>query len=274
MQDVSGTGARSALRQVAAWVPPVARFGYAAKGVVYLLVGWIAFDAAMASGDPEGSSGALASLADESGGRMMLKVIAIGLFAHVAWRVVQALLDPEHHHRGEAKQVAMRVFYAISAVVYGSLAVTAWQLSRGSGGNGDDGHEVWVARLLEQPLGTWLVMLAGLGVIAYGLHQLRKAWRGDVNRRLSTGDQHVSRGVRVLGRLGTAARGFVLLPLGWFVFNAGRHYRADIAADTGEVLKMLGEGWLLAAVAVGLFAYGLHQVAKAMYRRIGAPRTG
>jgi ammonia channel protein AmtB len=274
MQGVNGAGAQAALRQVAAWVPPVARIGYAAKGVVYLLVGWIAFDAAMASGDAEGSTGALASLADESGGRMLLTLIALGLFAHLAWRAVQALLDPEHHHGGTGKRVAMRGFYGISGLVYGSLAVTAWQLAQGGGRGNDDGHEVWVAKLLQQPLGTWLVMLAGLGVITYGLHQLHKAWRGDVNRRLSTGDQQVARGVRVLGRMGTAARGAVLLPIGWFVFNAGRHYRAEMAADTGEVLAMLGEGWLLAVVAIGLFAYGLHQVAKAFYRRIGAPRPG
>jgi hypothetical protein len=259
-----------AMRDVAGWVPPIARIGYAAKGVVYMLVGWIAFQAAMASGETEGSTGALASLADEQGGRLMLVLIAVGLLAHVIWRAVQALLDPEHHGSG-AKRVAMRGFYALSAVVYGSLALTAWQLGQGNGQGPDDGHEVWVGRLLEQPFGTWLVMLAGLGVIAYGLHQMYKAWRGDVNRRMAANRAEVARGVRILGRVGTAARGLVMLPVGWFVFNAGRHYRAAEAADTGEVLAMLDKGWLLAVVGIGLLAYGLHQVAKAIYRRIARP---
>ncbi len=256
----------SATREVASWIPPIARVGYAAKGVVYLLVGWIAIKAGMASGSPEGGSGALASLADEKGGHLMLMVISIGLLAHVIWRAVQALLDPEHDGSG-AKRVAMRLFYALSGLIYGSLAWTAWQLSQRGESGSDHGHEVWVSRLLEKPLGTWLVMLAGIGVAIYGVFQIYKAWHDDVGKRMTGGGPEM----RMVGRVGTAARGFVLMPIGWFVFNAGRHYRAEQAANTEEVLKMLGHGWLLGVVGFGLLAYGIHQVAKAMYRRIERP---
>lgn len=270
-------GGRAA-RDVAGWVPPLARLGYAAKGVVYALIGWIALKAGRDAGSPEGASGALASLTDEPGGQAMLVLIAAGLACHVAWRLVQALLDPEHLGGTDAKRVAMRAFYALSGVIYGSLGLTAWRLARGQGegdgdGDGDGGgQQVWVQALLEQPLGTWLVMIAGIGVMAYGLHQLYKAWTGDIDRRMAgSSDARVSRGVRVIGRVGTAARGVVLLPIGWFVFTAGREYRADAAAGTEEVLRMLGQGWLLVAVAVGLMAYGVHQLAKAVYRRIERP---
>lgn len=261
----------AAAHDVAGWVPPLARIGYAAKGVVYLLIGWIAAKAAMASGEAQGATGALAELVDESGGRTLLLVIAFGLACHVLWRAVQALLDPEHPGaQGDRKRMAMRVFYALSGAIYASLAVTAWQLSRGQSAQGD-GQTVWIARLLEKPLGTWLVMAAGLGVIGYGLQQLYKAWTGDVNKRMATGDARTHAGLRTLGRIGTAARGLVLLPVGWFVFHAGRLYRAEAAADTGEVLKMLGHGWLLLGVGIGLAAYGAHQLGKARYRRIDRP---
>lgn len=264
--EATGTVAR---HKVAGWVPPMARLGYAAKGVVYALIGGIAIKAAATSGGAEGHVGALASLTDESGGRLALLVIAIGLLCHVSWRLVQALVDPEHP-RTDARRVGMRLFYLFSALAYGSMAFTAWQL--GQGGRAErDGHEVWIARLLQQPFGTWLVMLAGLGVMAYGVHQLIKAFRGDVNKRIEPRGADTVRGVALVGRIGTGARGFVLLPIGWFVFNAGRYFRASEAADTGEVLKMLGHGWLLGAVGAGLLAYGLHQFAKAMYRRIDRP---
>lgn len=121
--------AKDQLREVAAWVPPLARIGYAAKGIVYILIGWLAFRAAAAVGQPEGATGALATLADEQGGRLMLYAIAFGLLCHVAWRVVQALLDPEHP--GEDGRIGKRLFYALSAVLYGSLALGAWQVARG-----------------------------------------------------------------------------------------------------------------------------------------------
>ena len=263
-----GNAGVHAARKVAGWVPFLARLGYAAKGVVFLLIGWIALRAGMEAGSPEGASGALASLTGETGGRIL---ITIGLLCHVAWRFVQAFLDPEHHEDNDAKRIAIRVFYAMSGVIYLSLAYTAWQLSRGESSGSDDGQQVWIQKVLEQPFGTWLVMLAGIGVMLYGLHQLYESWKGDINKRMSGTDAKVSRGVRILGRVGTAARGFVFLPIGWFIFNAGRLYRAEEAANTEEVLQMLGQGWLLMAVAIGLMAYGLHQIAKAVYRRIEQP---
>ncbi|MFP7722705.1 DUF1206 domain-containing protein [Lysobacter sp. A3-1-A15] len=266
--SIGGNG-RAALNEVASWVPPVARIGYAAKGIVYGLVGGIAVKAGLAAGGPSGTQESLASLTDEQGGRIMLMAIAVGLLCHVAWRFVQALLDPEHVDSG-AKRVAMRLFYALSGVIYASLAVTAWQLSRGEGAGGD-GQQVWVARLLDQPMGAWLVMAAGLGVAGYGIHQLVKAAKGDVNKRMGASGGHTSRGLTLVGRIGTAARGLVLLPVGWFTFRAGRLYSAEAAADTGEVLHMLGGGTLLALVGLGLLAYGVHQFAKAIYRRIEQP---
>jgi len=256
----------AATREVASWIPPIARIGYAAKGVVYLLVGAIAIKSGMASGSPEGSTGALASLVDENGGQLMLMGIAIGLSAHVIWRAVQALLDPEHQGGG-AKRIAGRVFAAVSGLIYGSLAWTAWQLSQSGESGSGAGHEVWVGRLLEKPLGTWLVMLAGLGVAIYGAFLIYKGWQNDVGNRMTDAGPRL----RMIGRIGIAARGFVLLPIGWFVFNAGRHYRAEQAADTEEVLKMLGNGWLLGVVGFGLLAYGIYQLANAMYRRIERP---
>ncbi|HZF99082.1 MAG TPA: DUF1206 domain-containing protein [Pseudoxanthomonas sp.] len=263
--------AQGAMRDVAGWVPLLARLGYAAKGIVYVLVGAISIRAALASGSAKGSTGALSSLVDAQGGHAVLMLIAFGLLCHVLWRLVQAVLDPEHRS-ADRKRVAIRVFYALSAVIYMSLAYTAWQLARGESAGSRDGTETWVAKLLEQPFGAWLVMAAGLGVAAYGIHQLYKAWRGDVSKRMSgSSSVHVSRGMRFVGRAGTTARGVVLLPIGWLLFDAGRLYSASQAADTGEVLGMLGRGWLLAVVGAGLLAYGLHQVAKAIYRRIERP---
>lgn len=268
-QSITDAGAAAAQR-VAAWVPPLARLGYAAKGVVYGLVGAIAVKAATQSGSAEGTVGALASLRDESGGRLVLVLIAAGLVGHVIWRIVQALLDPEHPGGHDPKRVGMRLFYLLSAAIYGSLAATAWQLSRTVHPGSGDTHVTWVAGLLEKPFGALLVMLAGVGVIGYGLHQLWKAWQGDVNKRIDASPE-TSRGIRILGRVGTAARGLVLLPIGWFVFTAGRHYRAEEIVDTGDVLKMVEHGGLLAAIGLGLLAYGLHQIAKALYRRIQRP---
>lgn len=265
MNILGGMHGERAAREVAGWVPALARVGYAAKGIVYILIGFIAFRAATASGSPEGAQGALGTLADDGFGRIALMLIAAGLLAHVAWRLVQAFMDPEHASQ-DAKHIGLRVFFFISAVIHASLAWTAWQLSRGSAQQ-DGGEGIWVQRLLEVPAGRWLVMAAGLGIVAYGIHQLVKAYKGDVTRRLSRQDD----GIRSLGRFGVAARGIVLLPIGWFVFQAGQDYNPQAAAGTEGALDMLGRGWLLALVGAGLLAYGAFQIVKAVYRRIEPP---
>lgn len=256
----------AATREVAGWVPPLARLGYAAKGVVYLLVGFIAFKAATAAGTPEGARGALASLVDEEGGRILLLLIALGLVGHVVWRLVQAILDPEHSET-DAKHVALRLFFAVSALIYASLAWTAWRLWQRAGIEGGGGQQLWVARLLDVPAGRWLVMAAGLGVIAYGLHQLYKALRGDVTRRLTRTEGPI----RMTGRIGVGARGLVLLPLGWLLFSAGRDYAPAAADGTEGALQMLEGAGLLAAIGIGLVAYGAFQLVKAAYRVIPRP---
>lgn len=267
MNTPLGATGRQAANEAAGWVPPLARLGYAAKGVVYLIIGFIAFRAATAAGSPEGATGALASLTDETGGKLMLMLVALGLLAHVAWRVVQGVMDPEHHEH-DAKHMALRAFYLLSAVIYGSLAWTAFQLSRGKGGGeGGEGQQIWIGKLLEVPAGSWLVMAAGLGVIAYGIHQLIKAWKADVRSHMTRQDSWIV----AIARFGIGARGLVLLPVGWFVFNAGRHFDAQAAGGTDQALQMLDRGGLLALVGVGLVAYGLHQFAKAAWRRIDRP---
>ncbi|MDQ2989734.1 MAG: DUF1206 domain-containing protein [Pseudomonadota bacterium] len=253
-------------RKVASWVPPLARLGYAAKGVVYLLVGWIAIKAALASGTPQGSTGALASLTHDKGGHLMLMLIAVGLLAHVIWRLVQALLDPENDG-SNAKGVAKRVGHLLSGLIYLSLAWTAWQLGHSGKSGSGQGQQVWVSHVMDKPMGTWMVMLAGIGLAIYGVRQIYKAWKNKADTRMSSAGPQI----RMFGRFGRAARGFVMIAVGWFLFNAGHHHRADQAAGTQEVLRMLGHGWLLALVGFGLFAYGIYQGAKAIYRRIDRP---
>lgn len=262
MHPQPGTLSR-ATREIAAWVPPLARLGYAAKGVVYLVVGYIAARAAFAAGSPTGAAGALREMLQE-GGRWLVLLVALGLLAHVLWRVVQAVLDPEGPP-GE-KRIGLRLFYLLSGIVYGSIALTAFDLFRGRR-RSDDGEEHFVAALLSQPFGRWLVGAIGLAVIAYGLHQLVQAFRGDVAKHLRIGDVQRHRAVVAIGRIGTAARGVVLGIIGTFFIDAARHYDAHQAGGTDDALRWLGQGWLLGAVALGLMAYGVLQLAKARYRR-------
>lgn len=59
----------------------LARLGFAARGFVYVLVGWFALDAARHGGRPSDNQGVMGSLIDAPLGKAMLGVCALGFAA-------------------------------------------------------------------------------------------------------------------------------------------------------------------------------------------------
>lgn len=260
--------AHSAARSAAPWVEMLARLGFAAKGAVYIMMGLIAASAAFTGGGrTAGSSGALATLADSTWGRLALGLIAVGLAGYVLWRALSAALNPEHEKSGK------RAFYAVTAVVYAGLALEAGRLAMGQIGRGDDGASHWSAELMSQPFGQLLMGLAGLGVLVYGLQQIWHGWRVDLDERLDM--SAMSRSARAwtigLGRFGLAARGVVFTIIGGFFLVAAIQSDPSEALGIGGALGMMRQiPWLLGIVALGLVAYGLYQMVRARHRRIRA----
>src|SRR3954468_22672985 len=71
----------------------LARFGYAARGVVYLIIGFFSGGAAFGSGRPSGKKEALRALLSQPAGDILLGAVAVGLVGFSVWRVFQAVLD-------------------------------------------------------------------------------------------------------------------------------------------------------------------------------------
>lgn len=265
--DAAQGATESAVQGAGTGIELLARSGFAAKGAVYILVGGLAAAAAFsAGGSTTGSSGALATLADEGWGRLLLGLIALGLAGYVVWRAVSALMNPEHDGTGK------RVFYGITAVIYAGLAFEASRMAlNGGGGGGDNGAAHWSAELMQQPFGQILLAVVGLGVGIYGLQQIWDAWRVDLDERLDLAA--LSRTARTwamrFGRFGLAARGLVFSIIGGFVLVAALQADPSEARGIGGVLDMMQEyEWLLGLVGLGLVAYGLYQLVRARYRRI------
>jgi hypothetical protein len=266
--------ARRAAHQAGPGVQRLARLGYAAKGVVYLIIGWIAADAAFSPAERvEGTHGALSTILQQPFGKVLLGIMALGLFGYVLWKVVEAVLDPEHKG-SDAKGLFARIGYGISAVMYGALTLEAVRMLRGSGGGESGGAQHWTAAVMEKPFGRVAIGLVGLGIAAYGLYELYRAFKSDLAKKLNLEGSAVAtrRRVTAVARAGTAARGVVFGIMGWFVLQAALKYDASQAQGLQGALVQLREApygpWLLALVAGGLFAYGIFQLVKARYRVI------
>ena len=253
------------------WVERLARLGYAAKGVVYLIIGVLAAQAALGRGGATtDSQGALRALADQSFGAILLGLVGIGLAAYALWRFVEALIDPE------GKGLAKRIAHVSVGLIYGALAINAIDLIT-SDGDGDGGQvfseESWTARVLAQPFGRFAVGLVGVGVIAYFLYQIFKAWKGDFPESLKVGDLSgtEARWARRLGTFGLASRGVVFSLIGLFLIQAAIQYDPQRAGGLDQSLQAVAQQRygmaLLGIVALGLVAYGSYMLLIARFRR-------
>jgi hypothetical protein len=196
-----------------------------------------------------------------------LYVIAVGLVAHVLWRLTQTLFDPEHAD-DRKWHLGPRLYHLGGAVLYGALAWTAWGLAEGARQPGDS-EDHWMAVLLAQPFGRLLAYAVAAALVGYGLRQFWRAWKGDpVVKHLALERVRARRLVESVGRFGVAARGVVFLLIGGFVIDAARRYDPSAAGSIDEALRALGQGWLLGIVAAGLVAYGVFQFCEARWHRI------
>lgn len=244
------------------------RIGFAARGLMYLTIGWLA----LSRGRAEDNQGAIASLA-EGGGSPLLVIMGLGFMGYAIWRLSEALIDSEGHGH-DAKGMAVRIGGGISGIVHFFFALFALRLglgwSSGSGGGGS-GTEQGAAMAMSLPGGSLLLGLAALALAGTGLFQLIKAWRADFLHHFSP-DVAREPWVKWSGRLGYAARGFVFLVLGWLAFGAAR---SGDAGDVGGLDAALASlpGTVFLVVALGFMLFGVFSFIEARYRRITDPKV-
>jgi hypothetical protein len=260
------------------WIERLARAGYLAKGVVYLLIGILALQAAAgAGGRTTGTGGAFRVLLRQPFGRWLLWLTAVGLAGYAVWRMICALLDPENGGRKGWKRLAVRAGYAGSALIHAGLAWQGVRLALGhGGGNGDSQAESRTAQLLDAPFGPWLVGLVALGLAGYGVAQIVRGLRRDTASRLHLGGLGPDERRMVLraARAGLVSRGVVFGLMAIFLARAALQRDPSEAGGLGEALQTLARQpyapFVLGAVALGLTAYGAYQLALARYRIIAA----
>src|SRR4051812_31217016 len=103
----------------------LARLGYAARGLVSLIVGVLALLAATGNGGgATDSKGALQTILAQPLGTVLLAAVALGLVGFSLWRAFQAVLDADGLGIGP-KAIAARAGQAVSAVIYAGLGVFA-----------------------------------------------------------------------------------------------------------------------------------------------------
>ncbi|MGW7279305.1 DUF1206 domain-containing protein [Streptomyces sp. NPDC054844] len=251
-----------------------ARAGLTARGVIYLLVGILALQIGFGTGTRQADrGGALAELSDKPFGAALLWALGIGLVGMALWRLSEALFGATGKDGHTAKK---RLPAAARCVFYAFVAYSVLAFAAGTGGSGssDQQSRDVTAKVMEMPVGRWLVGVAGVAIVVAGVVIGVQALRRSYHKKLKIGalSARARRLVDVTGVGGGAARGLVFAAAGAFAVRAAVDYEADKAKGLDDTLRSFAETplgpWLLICVAAGLMLFGGFSFALARWRRV------
>lgn len=255
----------------------LARWGYAARGVVYGLLGIIALSGALGGGMSGEASprGALTTILSQPFGRILLGLVAIGLLGHVLWRFAQGLFNADGHEDDD-KGYAARAGNIVSGLATGALALAAAGLALSLGGGSDgggSGEQSISAWLMRQPFGPWLVGAVGLVVLCAGFVQMWRGVAAKYRKHVKLPPAHDGK-LHLVCAFGLVARGLLLAVTGGFFVYAALAVdpqQAGSLTDAMDWVQSLPFGsTLYALAALGLVAFGLYSLIEARYRKVDA----
>ena len=264
------------------WVERLARLGYAAKGLLYIIVGGAAALAAVhVGGRVRGTRGALNLIVTYPLGRVAVALIAVGLCGFVLRRFVQIFVTPTvGTPPRKITRISRRIGYFFSGLAHVGIALVALRLMLGlrvlsSGGRTPPRD--WLSLLLiREPLDGWLTLLVGFGVTGFALFHFYKAIsrRFTIDLQLERMNARVETATVACGIAGYAGRGLALFITGTFLIYAGWFVEEVEARGYGDILRAVEAQpfgwWVLILIAAGLLAYGLYMLLASVYLRLVA----
>jgi hypothetical protein len=254
------------------WLVALAKAGYGARGLLYAIIGGLAFLQAIGKGgESTDSEGALEELFSAPGGVAILWFIAVALVGYAIWRLIQSILDADGHGQ-DAKGVVVRGGLLVSAVTHLILAYTAAKMAMNTGSSsGGDSKESLVATMLGWPGGPWIVGLVGLAIAGAGIAHWIKAYREKYKQHFDVDAETMSK-LNPICRFGLAARGVAFLIIAGMFIYAASTQDPDKAGGLKDVFSALSQQafgpYLLGIMAAGLIAFGAYSGIEALYRKI------
>jgi hypothetical protein len=252
------------------------RVGDGARGYLFFVLGLLALQ--MALGKITGTAdyqGAIAATAGHPLGKFLLVIVLIGLVFYVLWALACALLDLLHAGH-DMKGLFKRGVLLVNAVIYGLLIPTLLGYITGGGGPANS-QSFNIGKLATTiflwPGGKWLVAAVGAILVVGGLVTFYSGVRHDFDKESSSYSLSTTqvKWVNRAGRFGTLAYGTVIVIIGALFIAA--FTQADPMKATGidgallSLLKLPFGRLLLGLIAVGLVAYGIYLVMKALWFR-------
>lgn len=242
----------------------IARIGFAASGLMHLIMGYLAIRIAFHRGGTSDQSGAFAQLTKLPGGTIILWITVAGLAALALWLLLQAALGIGSSSK---KRWARSLVSLGKGAAYIALTFTALSFALRQPSDSSTSARQASGTILSLPGGQALLILVGLVTAGVGGYFIVKGARKKFHKDITVPSGHYGHAIDVLGMSGYIAKGIAILTLGILFVVAAVNIDPNDAAGLDGALKTLaalplGEA-ILIMIGVGLVAYGLYSFARA-----------
>jgi hypothetical protein len=256
------------------WMELVARVGFAARGILYGLIGYLAIQLIISgAGDLEDPQGAIAEVAVQPFGEVLIIVIAIGMIGMAIWGVLRAITDP--YNLGSGKMaIARRISYLILGFGHLGIVHPIINILTGNGHRNnsttEESQEV-AAGILTYPWGPWAVGIVGLGFVAVGLYQIYRGASARFTRRFEEFDMSDKQKsvTKIVGRVGIVSIGVVIGIIGILALLAAFTLDPEKVGGIDAALLFLVQQpygpYILGVVALGFIAYAAFSIMGAFW---------
>lgn len=251
----------------------VARVGFVAKGIVYMLIGGLSVRAVSAGRDAKGPAGVIEQMVDAPFNEVLLVATAVGLACYGLWRVIGSALFPADAEGGP-KGWGKRLGYVSTGATHLLFAGYAAYLALGyDAGEGEGAEQSLTAVVLAWPGGVWLIGALGaafFGTAGFQIYQgfIKDPLEPHRTAQMSAAERRLACWV---ARAGLAARAVVFAIIGAFLVIAAWRTDPDEVRGLGDALGEVAaqpHGMvLLGVMALGFAAYGVYCFSLARYAR-------
>ncbi|TWU51257.1 DUF1206 domain-containing protein [Rubripirellula reticaptiva] len=266
--------------EVPPWIKALGRAGHIAKGVVYFIIGMLAFKLAIgAGGELSGSRDAIREIGQQPFGRVLLGLVAIGLLGYTAWRWVQAGKDTEGAGY-DAKGVCKRIGYAFSGLAYLALGFFSGSLALGFGSEFGNSQGNAASPLLDSSWGRVLLGIAGAITIGVSFYFAYKAYRAKFVTKYDLSAMRETTCVIALyaGRMGLSTRSVAFAIVGAFMLVSAVRGTADgeVAGMSDALAAIAAQSYgkiLIGITGFGLMCYAIHMMLMGWFRKFNVAKS-
>lgn len=245
--------------------------GLVAVGIVHILIGVLALQMAWAGGNDKDADqkGALAAIASNPVGGVLMWVAAVALFGLVIWKLTQAWWG--YTWRDGFKRTRKRLGALGGSVTYLILGITAVTYALGGKKKDSDStQQTWAGELLSRPFGQVLAGVVTLAILVYAGVLIKRGASASFTEEF---EGSPSPAVKRLGQVGYIAKGVSIGLVGVLFGWAALTYDPEKAGGLDDALRTVKDQGavgpiLLTLIALGLMAFGAYCFSWSRHARI------